>query len=222
MSTLAETKKAVGNALKKQLSELRIPQLASKKVSAKMRLEGVLESGAEITLACAEVVSGRPAGHYGLYWLLSLRLGPIYQAMVDTKLDACKSYSGDVFFSVTAHNLVKPSHHEVGPDTDPDQLAVSVCRQIETIGLPIAAAFTVDYNAGIDHVLADKPGRARNPFTTGVILSHLADRRDRIAELLAAAPGKPFFYDFAACPDPTKLIVEPIAEWFRVNGLAKR
>jgi len=222
MRTLAETKKAIGNAMKKRLDTLPILHLASKKVSTKMRFEGVHESGTEIMFGCADVVGGRPPGHYGLYWLLSLSRGPIYQAMVDTGLDACKSYFGDVFFAVTSHNFIKPSHHEIGPDTDPDLLAASVCDQIERIGLPLATAFTVDYNAGIDLVLADHPGRARNPFTTAVILSHLAKRTDRIDELVAVAPSKPFFYDFAACADPAKLIIAPIAEWMRTKGPSAR
>ena len=45
MTTLAETKRAVGIALKKSLEALPIPLLKSKKVSTKMRLEGVFESG---------------------------------------------------------------------------------------------------------------------------------------------------------------------------------
>ena len=214
MSTLAETKKAMGNALKKSLDALPIPQLKSKKVSTKMRLEGVHESGCEITLACAEVVGGRPAGHYGLYWLLSLKGGPIYQAMVDTGLDAANGHFGDVFYSVTSHNLLKPSHHEVGPDTDVAAVAAAISEQRERIALPIARGFTSDPNAGVDFLLGQPVGSIRNPFTIAVILLHLARRTDRLPELLAAAPNKPAFLDFAARPDPERDIVEPIARHF--------
>lgn len=214
MSTLAETKKAMGNALKKSLDALPIPQLKSKKVSTKMRLEGVHESGCEITLACAEVVGGRPAGHYGLYWLLSLKGGPIYQAMVDTGLDAANGHFGDVFYSVTSHNLLKPSHHEVGPDTDVAAVAAAISEQMERIALPIARGFTSDPNAGVDFLLGQPVGSIRNPFTIAVILLHLARRTDRLPELLAAAPNKPAFLDFAARPDPERDIVEPIARHF--------
>jgi hypothetical protein len=214
MSTLAETKKAMGNALKKSLEALPIPQLKSRKASTKMRLECVHESGCEITLACAEVVGGRPAGHFGLYWLLSLKGGPIYQAMVDTGLDAAKGHSGDVFYSVTSHNLLKPSHHEIGPDTDVAAAAAAICEQMERIALPIARGFTSDPNAGVDFLLGEPVGRIRNPFTIAVILLHMAKRTDRLPELLASAPGKPVFLDFAASANPTQDIVEPIGRWF--------
>lgn len=214
MSTIADTKKAMGHALKKCLDKLPIPQLQSKKVSTKMRLEGVFESGCEITLACAEVTGGRPTGHFGLYWLLSLKNGPIYQVMVDTGLDAAKGHSGDVFYSVTSHNLLTASHYEVGPDADTDALAAAIARQMEDIALPIARGFTSDPNAGVDFLLGEPVGRVRNPFTIAVILLHLAGRTERLPELLAAAPSKPVFLDFAASGDPQRDIVEPIARWF--------
>ena len=214
MSTLADTKKAMGNALKKGLDKLPIGTLKSKKVSTKMRLEGVLDSGCEITLACAEVTGGRPTGHFGLYWLLSLKNGPIYQAMVDTGLDAAKGHSGDVFYSVTSHNLLEASHHEVGPDTDTDAVAADIARQMEDLALPIARGFTSDPNAGVDFLLGKPAGRVRNPFTIAVILLHLAGRTDRLPELLAAAPSRPAFLDFAASANPQRDIVEPIVRWF--------
>lgn len=214
MTTLVETKRAIGIALKKSLEALPIPQLESKKVSTKLRLEGVFESGCEITLACAEVVSGRPAGHFGLYWLLSLKNGPIFQAMVDNRLDAAKGHSGDVFYSVTSHNLLQPSHHEVGPDSDASAVAAHISEQMERIALPIARGFTTDPNSGVDFLLHGPVGRVRNPFTMATILLHLAGRTDRLPELLAAAPSQPAFLDFAASADPARDIVEPIRRWF--------
>jgi hypothetical protein len=224
MSTLAETKKALGNALKKRLDALPIPHLQSKKVSTKMRLEGVHESGCEITLACASVVGGRPPGHHGLYWLLSLKRGPIYQAMVDTGLDAAKGHFGDVFYSVTSHNLLESSHHEVGPDTDVTAVAAAIREQMDRIALPIARGFTSDPNAGVDFLLSQPVGSIRNPFTIAVILLHLARRTDRMPEVLAAARSKPAFLDFAARSDPQRDIVEPIARYFaqRAEATAAR
>jgi hypothetical protein len=66
----------------------------------------------------------------------------------------------------------------------------------------------------VDFLLGEPVGRIRNPFTIAVILLHMAKRTDRLPELLASAPGKPAFLDFAASANPTQDIVEPIGRWF--------
>ena len=134
--------------------------------------------------------------------------------MVDTGLDAAKGHSGDVFYSVTSHNLLQPSHHEVGPDSDVSAIAVDIAEQMQRIALPIARGFTMDPNAGVDFLMRGPVGRVRNPFTIATILLHMADRTDRLPELLAAAPSQTAFLDFAASADPVSDIVEPIGRWF--------
>lgn len=217
MTSLAATKKAMGNALKTQLSKLTLPGEVSKKVSVKMRLQAQLDSGCEATLACAEVSGGRPTGHYGLYWLVSLREGPIHKVMVETGLDKAKNFHGDILFSATSQNISAPSHYEVGPDADFSAIAAAICGAMERDAVPIITAFNSDPGAAVDYLIEKGPGRTRNPFTACVILLHLAKRTDRIDELIAAASSRPGFYDFVDSPNPVKSIVEPVARWFQAH-----
>lgn len=226
-SPLADLKKRTGEALKRRLLALSIADLAPPRASTRMRLEGRyatgLAAGCELTLACASVVGGRRPGSFGLYWLLSLAGGPILEAMTATGLHTAPSFAGDAFFAVTSHNLATPSHHEVGPDTDVDAVALDICDELQRLALPIAAAFTSAPEAGFDYILAGRPGRLRNPFTLAAILLHLADRTDRLPELLAAAPRRPPFHDLpdagaasaaSAASEATRTILEPLARWF--------
>ncbi|CAN5789574.1 hypothetical protein BH11MYX2_BH11MYX2_02350 [soil metagenome] len=207
-------KKRVGASLKSALSSLTLPDEISKKVTSKMRLEATLRSGAIVTLACADIASGRPYGSYGLYWVLSIKGGPTEDVMTKAGLAAAKSWSGPGFLSVTSHSLERPSHFEVTPTTDTDQLAVAIATSMERRALPLIAAFEEQPELGADLLLTGLPLKVRNPFTTCVILLMRAKREDRIAEILAAAPGNPAFYDFAACPDPETQIVEPLRAAF--------
>ncbi|HEY4057218.1 MAG TPA: hypothetical protein VGM39_11450 [Kofleriaceae bacterium] len=212
MSATDHSKKRLGASLKFALSQMTLPEEATKKVTSKMRLEATLRTGASVSLACADVSTGRPYGCYGLYWVLSIKGGPTEDAMIKAGLHASKSWSSPGLLSVTSHSLETPSHFEVTPTTDPDAMAVDIVASMKRRALPLIAAFEELPEQGADLLLTGLPLKVRNPFTTCLILLLRAQRRDRFAEVLAAAPTVPTFYDFAACPDPQALIVQPLID----------
>lgn len=215
MSATEHSKKRLGASLKFAMSQMALPEEAMKKVTSKMRLEATLTTGANVSLACADVSSGRPYGCYGLYWILSIKGGPTEEMMQKAGLHTAKGWSSPGVMAVTSHNLEKPSHFEVTPTADPDEMAVDIVASMKRRALPMIAAFEEMPEQGADLLLTGLPLRVRNPFTTCVILLLRANRRDRIAEVVKAAPDMPRFYDFAESADPEKLIVQPLLAAFR-------
>ncbi|HEY4183276.1 MAG TPA: hypothetical protein VGM90_40915 [Kofleriaceae bacterium] len=214
MSAADHSKQRIGASLKFALSQMTLPEEATKKVTSKMRLEATLRTGASVSLACTDVSSGRPYGCYGLYWVLSLKGGPTEDAMIKAGLHAATSWSGPGLLSVTSHQMEKPSHVEVTPKSDPDGIAVDIVASMKRRALPLIAAFEQEPEQGADLLLTGLPLKVRNPFTTTLLLLLRAQRRDRFADVLAAAPNVPTFYDFAACANPEELIVKPLLALF--------
>ncbi len=215
MSDLANTKKQMGQALKNQFSELEVPGELSKKVSTKMRLEAKLTSGADLAIACAEVKGSRPPGTYGLYWLFALSGGIIYDTMEACGLSAHPTFTTPLIFSCTSHNLRSASHFEVSPSIDFHAIAAAICKDVREQAFPIIEGFDSVPNRALDYVLSRGPGVVRNPFTTCVILMHLAGRTDRLDEIIKVASTAQGFYDFKGAAESLAMIVEPLANWFK-------
>lgn len=219
MSNLIETKKKMGNLLKTYLSKLILPGEISKKVSTKMRLEANLELGCKAIIACAEVKGGRPPGNYGLYWLLSLSNGPIYEVMQATNSDQSQSFSGNIIFRGTSHNLKSgASHYEITSETDLEATVSIICSDIKKICFPIVQSFNLDFLDAIEFVKNNGTGYVRNPFTACIILLGLSKSLNRIDEIISIAKDNPSFYDFHASPNYKAHIIDPIVQWFEQHG----
>jgi len=214
MSDMTDTKKRMGNAFKAHFCKMVVPGEVSKKVSTKMQLDARLDSGADVVLACPEVRAGRPPGAYGLYWQFSISGGPILAAMEATGLAASASFHGPVVFALTSHNLPCGSHHEVFPGVDFDAVAAAIGRDMREYAFPLIEAFNSGFDQALDYILKRGPGGIRNPFTTCVILMHLARRPDRLEEIVHAASTKQGFYDFRGPAEADVRIVQPLARWF--------
>jgi hypothetical protein len=214
MSDLADTKKKMGQAIKTHLTELKIPSEQSRKISSKMRLEVKLKSGADLTISCVEVKGGRMPGSYGLYWLIALSGGVIYDVMKACDLAAHPTITSPLIFSCTSHNLPSASHFEVTPSVDFEVVAAAICRDIREQSLPIIEGFDSEPNRGLDYILKRGPGIIRNPFTTCVVLMHLAKRTDRLDEIINVASTAKGFYDFKGATEAETNIIEPLNKWF--------
>lgn len=214
MSDLTATKKQMGQAVKSQFQALKVPGEVSKKVSApQMRLEAKLKSGADVAIGCAEVTRGRPKGHFGLYWMLSMTGGPIQETREATGLDKDPNAARPYVLTTTSHNLPGPSHFEVGPTSDFDAVATTICDDIREQAFPIIEGLELKPERGLDFVL-QTPGAVSLPFTTAVILMHLSRQTNRLDEIIKVASTKQGFYDFKGADDARARIVQPVAKWF--------
>jgi len=218
MSDLAETKKKMAQAIKSHFQELKVPGEVSKKVSTKMRLEAKLKSGADLAIGCAEVKGGRLPGFYGLYWMFSMTGGPIHDIMTATALDADPHSARPYVITCTSHNLSSASHFEVGPNTDFDGVAAAICKDIREQAFPIISGFESEPNRALDYILSGIPFAVRNPFTTSIILMHLAKRTDRLDEIINVASAREGFYDFKGKTEARANIIEPLAKWFAARA----
>lgn len=218
MVSISDVKKKMGQALKIKLSQLSLPGELKKKVNSKMFLEANLSSGCNAIIACAEAKGGRAPGNYGLYLLLSLNDGPIYKIMHEVNLDISKSFSGNVIFSGTSHNLSpKQSHYEITPNIDFDEVASEICKDIQNYYFPIISAFDTQYLDAVNFIKNGGFGFVRNPFTMCVILLGLSHSLEKLDEIISIARDRKEFYDFHAVSDFNVSIVTPLIHLLEIR-----
>jgi hypothetical protein len=119
-----------------------------------------------------------------------------------------------LIFACTSHNLPSVSKFEVGPKADFDAVAAAICKDIREQAFPIIEGFDSEPDRGLDYILKRRVGVFRNPFTTCVILMHLASRTDRLGEIIDVASTVQGFYDFKGTADARAKIVVPLTKWF--------
>ena len=210
-----EILKKVGENFKNQLENFEIKGVKIKKIDSKMRMTLSLDSGGEAVIAVTHVNGGRPKGTIGLYWIVSIKGGKIFDIMCATKLHASSSYSNDVIFATTSHNFKKPTHFEVSGTSNFEEIAFQIINSIKENAIFIVEAYAGNWEMAFEYLIKSNfPHMAINPFTTCMILIHLANRKDRLDELVQIASSKPGFHDFANCQNPQMEIIEPIERWF--------
>jgi hypothetical protein len=177
-------------------------------------VEYVFTDASVATMGYATVQRNYPKSEFGVYSLVSVTGGLIYQVMQETRLDKSESFCGDGIFAGTSHNLIDEGHYPVTSNVSVESVARQIVDGMREAYVPIIQCLTGNYGEGLDFLLRVKGRYIRNPFTTGVILLGLSGSFERLSDLVAAAMKNKSFHDFHSKKDNQRKIVAPIRQWF--------
>ena len=214
---LKDRKKDLGMKFKQEMR--RLDFTSAKKIKIlKSGVELSFDDGTNADMAYATVKRNYPKGEFGLYSLVSISNGPVYQIMCQTHLDKGSSFSGEGILAGTSHNLIDEGHYPVTSDVKIEDVARRVVCDMEKVYVPIITAFTVGYKSAIDFLIHHQGRFVRNPFCMGVILMGLAGSFERLDELVKLAEKHSSYYDFHAAENYRVQIIDPILSWFKKDN----
>lgn len=162
-----------------------------------LRLEAQLPGGAVGLIALVTVKDGLATGQFAIDPAIIVYGGPLMSVLRQLPL---RPWSHPPVDAVLCSSGAGSPRGLYAVKSRTSRSIATVAGRIGSTWVPMLLAFSVNWDEGLDCALA-RPQDVAAPFSTSAAMAFLANRGDRIGEIVAAARTDPWFWD---APEPAE------------------
>jgi hypothetical protein len=210
---LNEKRKTVLAQFMRQMGAIKIN--ASELQATKDKVNMVFADGTRVLLYLNSVKGGFGKGEFGIYIGLMMHNGLIYRILKDARLEGGSSFPKDMILRATSHSFkTGRGLYSFRTGSDLETTVKKMVQDVHRIFIPIIEQFTTKYEEGVNFILEHNGQHVRKPFAMCVVLIGLANRLDRVDEVVSRAKQAAGFWDFHRAKDCGKSAVLRVSAWF--------
>lgn len=176
--------------------------LRARRNSDMLRLEIPLPDDSSGLIALTTIKDGLASGQFAIDPAILLYGGTVMNVLRQLPLRPWAHPPGSALLCSKGAGSKRGVYHIKSPDSPAVDVIV---QQVRSTWIPLLLSYSGHWNNALDHTLVH-PQEVAAPFSTATILAFLADRGDRIDEILSASHTTQRFWDAREVPDIDKHI----------------